>query len=83
MKKAELFESIFNYSQRLQKEYAEYVAYCEKKTGKKNPKPKNSLEYTIALLTYALKRNMVINRTTISTMLDLASKGELPPPKEQ
>lgn len=83
MKKAELFDSIFEFSQRFQKEYAEYVSYCEKKTGKKNPKPKNPLEYTIALLTYALKRNMVINRTTISTMLDLASKGELPPPKEQ
>ena len=83
MKKAELFESIFNYSQRLQKEYAEYVAYCEKKMGKQFRKPSGALENAIVLMLYALKRNMVINRTTISTMLDLASKGELPPPKEQ
>ena len=83
MKKAELFESIFNYSQRLKKEYAEYVAYCEKKMGKQFRKPSGALENAIVLMLYALKRNMVINRTTISTMLDLASKGELPPPKEQ
>ena len=83
MKKDELFDSIFEFSQRFKKEYAEYVSYCEKKTGRKNPKLKNPLEYTIALLTYASKRNMVVNRTIISTILELAAQKNLPPPKEQ
>lgn len=82
MKKKELFEEIFNCSERLKKEYAEYLAFCAEKTGKDYRKMVTSKNRALGLVLYALKRNMVINRTTVSTMLRLAEKGELPPPQE-
>lgn len=82
MKKAELFEGIFDFSKRLQEEYAEYLDYCGRKKGLVYAKPKDKLEKKIELMLYGLKRNMIINKTTIGTMLSLAEKGGLPPPEQ-
>lgn len=82
MKKQELFEEIFSFSKRLHKEFAEYVAFWEKKTGLKHYKPSKARDKSIDLLIYALKRNIVVNKKCIGKLMDLAEKRMLPPPEE-
>ena len=73
MKKQELFNEIFNFSKRLNKEFAEYTAFWEQKTGLKHYRPSKARDKSLELLLYALKRYMVLNREIVA---ELRKKGE-------
>ena len=68
MKKQELFDEIFSFSMRLNKEFAEYVAYWEQKTGLKHYKPSKARDKSLELLLYALKRSMVLNKKIVAKL---------------
>ena len=80
MTRKELFDRIIDQTTAIHKEFAEYVAYCEKKTGVKYQRPETRRERAVDLLLYAVRRQMIMMHETLEKVMGLASTGDLKPP---